>query len=129
MVTRRSAVVVGLTVILSLGAVAPGGAWLNPNRMNYLTFSGPVALPGTELAAGTYVFELAAPMSDLSLVRVLSRDRSKVYLLAFTNRVERPSNLGSNVVTLGESPKGTPPPILAWYPIGDSLGREFIYRN
>jgi hypothetical protein len=98
--------------------------------MNYLTFSRPVALPGVELAAGTYVFELAAPLTDHSLVRVLNRDRSKIYLLAFTNAIDRPVGRHSdNVVTLGESARGTPPPILAWYPIGDSIGREFVYRN
>jgi hypothetical protein len=130
MVTRRLAVMTGLVAVLGVLTASPSRAWLNADRMNYLTFSGSVALPGVELAAGTYIFELATPLTDHSVVRVLSRDRSKVYLLAFTNAVERPVGMREDrVVTLGETPRGTPPPILAWYPIGDSTGREFIYRK
>jgi hypothetical protein len=130
MVTRRLTVVTGLIAVLGVLTASPSHAWLSANRMNYLTFSGSVALPGVELGAGTYIFELATPMTDHSLVRVLSRDRSKVYLLAFTNAIERPTGMSEGkVVTLGESLRGTPPPILAWYPIGDSTGREFIYRK
>ncbi len=95
----------------------------------YLTFSGRVALPGVELPAGTYVFELAAPTSDMSLVRVLSRDRRKTYLLAFTNPVARPHNLrAGQVITLGEGARGVAPQVRAWFPDETSTGREFIYR-
>ena len=45
------------------------------DHTNYLTFSRSVALPGVELAAGTYIFELAMPQSERHLVRVMSRDR------------------------------------------------------
>jgi hypothetical protein len=30
-------------------------------------------------------------------------------------------------VSFGETPAGTPPPVQAWYPDGDTHGREFLY--
>src|SRR5690349_18952030 len=127
---------------LSLKSLAIGGALLGlalanssshafplDTRTMYIGFNRPVALPGVELNAGTYVFELATPMSDSSLVRVTSRDRKTIYLTAFTYRIVRPANLKSGqVLTFGEAPRGTPMPITAWFPeeVGD--GRQFIYR-
>ena len=78
------ALIVGLCLAASASAIG------TVNRTTYLTFSGDVALPGVKLAAGTYIFELASPGQSPSLVRVLSRDRSKIYLLAFTNFTPRP---------------------------------------
>ena len=40
----------------------------------YFTFSGPVQLPGVILAAGTYEFEIANPLTSGDIVRVRSRD-------------------------------------------------------
>jgi len=117
------AAVVGLCLAASANAIGTA------NRTTYLTFSGDVALPGVKLAAGTYIFELPEPMTSPSLVRVLSRDRHTVYLLAFTNFVERPLGAdGRKHVTLGEARRGEAQPITAWYPTDDSRGREFIYR-
>ena len=44
-----------------------------------------------------------------------------------TNMVERPDNLGAWPVLLGEAIPGKAVPILAWYPQGDRMGRQFIY--
>lgn len=103
-------------------------AWVTPYRTTYLTFNRSVALPGVELTAGTYIFELASPNMDLRLVRVLSRDRSKVYLTAFTNIVDRPPTMRANqAVSFGEAPAAAAPPITAWFPVGENNGRQFIY--
>jgi len=48
----------GVVLVLSAGSASVQGS-TNANRLSYLTFSGPVALPGVILAAGTYAFELA----------------------------------------------------------------------
>jgi hypothetical protein len=96
-------------------------------HVNYLTFSGPFALPGVTLPAGTYTFEVASPGS-YDVVRVLSRDRGQQYVTAFTKRVERPRGLPANrQIVFQEAPAGMTPPIKAWFPIGDSIGHEFIY--
>ena len=100
------------------------------SRTTYATFNRPVALPGVELKAGTYIFELAAPHSSMNLVRVSNRDRSKVYLTAFTLLVNRPAGLPADrIVTLGEARRGDPAPIRAWFPSATGTGYEFIYHR
>ncbi len=117
---------VALSAFLGVSAHATGTA----NRMTYLTFSGAVALPGVDLAAGTYVFELASPNMDPTMVRVTSRDHRKVYLLAFTHDVLRPEGQNrNNVVSLAEAPRGQAPRITAWFPPDESMGREFVYTR
>jgi hypothetical protein len=101
------------------------------DHTNYLTFSRAVALPGLELAAGTYIFETPTSSMSNSIVRVSSRDRKKVLLTAFTLQVPRPrgDNNGKVLVQLGEAAAGTAPPIAAWYPIGENVGHQFIYNR
>jgi hypothetical protein len=97
------------------------------NGMTRITFSGPVALPGMTLGAGTYVFELADPDTGRRVVLVRNKER-RVFYVGMTNRVERPAGLRAHQpVLLGESPRGVPPPIKSWYPEGDNVGHEFIY--
>jgi hypothetical protein len=124
---KSSLVVVSSTLVLAglLGAasVARGDV----AHVNYLTFSAPFALPGVTLPAGTYTFELAIPGS-YDVVRVMSRDRGQLYLTAFTKRVERPRGLPNNrQIVFQEVPAGMTPPIKAWFPIGQSVGHEFVY--
>ena len=100
----------------------------NSPHTNYLTFSRAVALPGVELAAGTYIFETPTNSMSNSIVRVSSQDRRKVFLTTYTRQVERPKNdKGKLLVTLGEAAPGSAPPVSAWFPIGESVGHEFIY--
>lgn len=104
------------------------GAMPNPARTTYFTFSKAVQLPGVALAAGSYVFEVVNPWTDANVVLVTSRDRSKVYLMQLTRRIERPRsrNMGPQIV-LGEATAGQPPAVKSWFPDGETIGREFIY--
>jgi hypothetical protein len=124
LITACCAAALGLVI-----ATSSLHAWENARRTTYLTFSGPVALPGVQLPPGTYMFELPDP-NALDLVRVTSRDRSRVYLFAFTTVIRRPSGLRADqFVSLGEAPAGVAPRITAWYPIAESTGREFRYNR
>ena len=116
---------VALRVVLASSST---GAMVNAKRTTYFTFSKSVQLPGVALPAGTYVFELVNPFTASDVVSVLSRDRSKLYLLRITNRIERPqtSDLKAAVM-LGEAPSGNPATIKAWFPEGETSGRAFIY--
>jgi hypothetical protein len=116
---------------LVIAGTASTGAWVDSgSRTTYATFNRPVALPGVELKAGTYIFELASPHSQLNLVRVSSRDRSRIYLTAFTRIVDRPAGLRADrVVTLGEARGDNPAPIRAWFPSASGSGHEFIYTR
>jgi hypothetical protein len=112
-----------LAGLLGAASVARG----NVAHVNYLTFSAPVALPGITLPAGTYRFELAVPGS-YDVVRVMSGDSGHLYLTAFTKRVERPRGLPDNrQIVFQDAPARTAPPIKTWFPIGQSIGHEFIY--
>jgi hypothetical protein len=130
MARMLKAVVLGGVLIGVAGTAAPSRAWTDGGRTMYITFSGPVALPGVALGAGTYIFELALPDSNTSLVRVSSRDHRRVYLTAFTNLVGRPTAMRpGQVISLGEHAADAPPPVRVWYPTGSNDGRQFIYRN
>jgi len=73
-------------------------------------------------------FELADPLSDSSLVRVSSRDGSKVYYTGFTQLMPRPLRGRSEpLVSFGEAGPGMPVPITVWYPRNDPSGRRFVY--
>ena len=128
MFNRRSALTAfGAAVIVVLMAAAVE-AWGTANRTTYLTFNTPFGLLGVALPPGTYIFELADSNVAHDLVRVLSRDRSQVYLTAYTRLVKRPRGLRTErQVTFGEVRPGVTPPITAWYPIGESVGHQFIY--
>jgi hypothetical protein len=115
-------VAVGVLVAASSHAYGVG-------HKNHLTFNRPVALPGVVLPAGTYTFDLADSNSALDIVIVRDAVRSKVMYLGFANTVERPRAMPTNTaLTFHEAPANEPPPIAAWYEIGDSLGHEFLYR-
>src|SRR2546423_6991609 len=103
MTQRCRNIVFGGVLLGLVGATVPTHA--DPsNRSMYVTFSRAVELPGVELTAGTYLFELASSTTTNALVRVASKDRRKVYLTAFTYLIDRPASLRpGQVVTLGEA--------------------------
>jgi hypothetical protein len=115
--------------ILALSLAAPLHAGPVDHRTMSVTFGTPVELPGVALARGTYVFELAAPDTDPSIVRVLSWDRSTVYLTAFTQLERRPADRKARTVSLGEAASGRAAAVIAWYPERDANGRRFIYPD
>jgi hypothetical protein len=115
-------------MVVALLLAATAQAWIDGHRMNNLTFSGPVALPGVALTAGTYIFERTD--MDPRLVRVSSQDRSRVFYTGFTREVRRPAGMRPDrSVTFGEAPAGVAPRIAAWYPVGGSTGHQFIYAK
>ena len=130
MVKHLTITVVG-AVLLVVAAAASSVAWASQvEKTTYLTFSGAVTIPGAQLAPGTYIFELASPATSFGSVRVSSRDRSRVYLMAFTRNIERPASLApDHLVWIGEASKGETPAVRAWFPEGTDRGYEFIYGN
>jgi hypothetical protein len=108
-------------------AVQPAGAQNNLHR-DLLTFSGPVALPGVVLAAGTYSFEVPDVAFSPSFVRVRSKDGRQIYLSQYAIIVDRPDTAAVPHVTFGEAAAGSARPIQAWFPIGERSGRQFIYK-
>jgi hypothetical protein len=127
--TRREFPLIALTAALGLVVAAAGDAApARTSRVDHLTFSGPIGLPGVSLAAGTYTFLALEGHPDI--VRVQNHDGSAVYFTGFTRLVRRPAGLREDrTVTFAESPRGTPPRVDTWYPSASATGRQFIYAN
>jgi len=124
-----SLVAVGI-VMTALASVRHVVAGTLPERTTYLTFNRPVQLPGVTLTAGTYIFELLDPFTAPGVVCVASPDRKVAYFMGLTNAAERPRGLRLDAsVSLGEAGSGAAPPITIWWPIGETTGRAFIYRD
>ncbi|MGE0460280.1 MAG: hypothetical protein AB7Q16_02825 [Vicinamibacterales bacterium] len=114
-------------LILGCVLVVPMHGEVNTLSTNHLTFSGPVSLPGVTLSAGTYVFERAVSTNP-DVVVVRNAERSKVFYLGSTMRASRPAGGRRDLaITFGEAARGVPPPITAWYPIGEETGHAFVY--
>jgi hypothetical protein len=116
-------------VALFVALTSPSaGAMMNSKRTTYFTFSKSVQLPGVALSAGTYIFEVVNPYTGPDVVSVLSPDRSKVYLMRITNRIERPQTGALKpTIVLREVPPGNPPTVNAWFADGQTSGHAFIY--
>jgi hypothetical protein len=122
MFNRRIAVAAVVAFVIGIAATQAASF----HRTNYLTFSGPVSLPGVTLAAGTYTFEAGPSDSDPSIVRVTTRNGRMALYQGFTTPVSRPRG-NVPMVTFGEAPTGQATPIKVWYPTQGGIGHQFRY--
>lgn len=97
------------------------------NRQTFLTFSGPVQLPGLTLPEGTYMFKLADPNSGRSVVQVWDKEGTKLYTTLLTIPDQRMQASEQPVVMFNERPSGEPQAIRAWFYPGERTGMEFVY--
>ena len=97
------------------------------NKKTFLTFSGPVQVPGVTLPAGTYTFKLADLTGNRHVVQIFDKDEKKIYttILAIPDQRLEPSD--KPVVLFSERPAGTPQAIKAWFYPGETIGNEFVY--
>jgi hypothetical protein len=125
--TKQRVLMASLVVVAALTAAASLKA-VSPDRRVVLTFSGPVGLPGVTIAAGSYTFEVANPLTSADVVRVFGTQG--VVYMNFADRVTRPDGLASNAaVRFGEVKPGSVPPIAEWYPTGEKQGYRFRYSH
>ena len=123
--TSRRAVLAALFA-LALASTVTAAQGTSTHRTT-LTFSKAVRLPGVQLSAGSYIFEVTAPGDGV--VRVMSADRRTAYFQGFTESVPRPKGLARHGATarLREAAAGEAPAVDAWWPDGESRGHAFIY--
>jgi len=108
--------------------VAPGARADEWNKLTYLTFSGPIQLPGVDnVPAGTYTFRLADAGSSRRVVQVLDKNTGKVYAMFLTMTDHRLTPSEKPVVMFNESPAGSPPAVRAWFYPGETDGYELVY--
>src|SRR3984893_3626203 len=100
---RLSSVLAGcLVVAVFAGPSARPAQASDFDRLTYVTFSGPVEIPGVALPAGTYIFKLADPDTGNGVVPVLSNDGKTVFVTFFLLPVTRPAPAGETIVTFHE---------------------------
>ena len=117
------------TVALALMTVSTQAFPWGTTKVNHLTFSKAVALPGVVLPAGAYTFERGVDSSTRDIVMVRARNGGEPLYQGFTQAVRRPAGIPHDrMVSFGEAPTGQPTPIVAWYEIDSSTGHEFLYR-
>jgi hypothetical protein len=97
--------------IAVVGLSAPPAAAQPLDERVYFTFTEPVAVPGTVLQPGEYVFRLADPMGNRKVMQVLTADFRTSLALFMTNETMRREPAPDFEVTFGESPSGSPRPI------------------
>jgi hypothetical protein len=115
-----------LLALAVIGVLAAASAHAWTNDINYVTFSGPIALPGVTLPAGTYAFRTPSDF-DRNIVQVMNRAENKSYYIGITRPVSRPRGGTQLLVTVGEASARQAPPIQAWFPVGQNEGHGFIW--
>jgi hypothetical protein len=107
------------------------GADSNIDQRTYLTFSGPVQMPGVTLPAGKYVFRLA-DTATRNVMQVFDEGERNIlgqWFFVPANRTSEQMSVanGKPVVTFHETPEGMAPPIQYFFYPTDLTGKEFIY--
>ena len=118
-----------LGCVFAVATLVAVGARADENdRLTYLTFSGPVQLPGVTLAAGTYTFKLADLSGSRHVVHVMTKEESpKLITTLMTIPNQRLEPVKDTYIMFQERPAGMPQAMQAWFYPGRSIGEEFIY--
>ena len=74
------------------------------DRTTFVTFSGPVSIPGKTLPAGTYTFRLADSPADRHIVQIFDQDQTKLFATLLAVAAERNQAEGDPVMTFRETP-------------------------
>ena len=114
---------------LAIATLVAVGARADDNdRLTYMTFSGPVQLPGVTLAAGTYTFKMADLSGSKHVVHVFTKEESpKLITTLMTIPNQRLDPVTDTLIMFQERPAGSPQAVKAWFYPGRSIGEEFIY--
>src|SRR5262245_53708061 len=127
--SRLTLSVVAVVAVVAATAPAPARASITEtyDKLAYLTFNGPVQVPGATLNAGTYRFHLANPDTSRNVLQVLSNDGAVVYAMFHTMPDRRTTVTEDPVVSFRETPVGVPPAVKSIFYGGEHRGYEFVY--
>lgn len=120
-ISIATACVMAVLVTMTISVTAQDFNW---REKTFITFSGPVELPGLRLEGGTYVFQLAdTPLRNI----VQAQDEKDILGQWLFIQAERPEVSGETVVTFRETTAGATPAVQFWYYPGEKIGKEFVY--
>jgi hypothetical protein len=124
---RQLRVITCAAALAALIAPAASGQTWNVSKVTYLTFSGPVQVPGASLPAGTYLFRLADPVSHRQVIQIRDKEGTKIFttLMSIPNQTAEPKD--DPFVMFLETPAGQPAAVKAWFYPGEKTGYEFVY--
>jgi hypothetical protein len=115
-----------IAAAMAVMTLAPASA-VTHDKLAYLTFTGPVQVPGAILDAGTYQFRLTNPDVSRNVLQVRSNDGSMVYGMFNTIPDSRTTMTREAVVTFRETPAGVPAAVKTLFYGGENVGYEFVY--
>src|SRR5690349_2995395 len=120
------------TVAASCAALALTAGMANaqtvpPDRTTFVTFSGPVSIPGTTLPAGTYTFKLLNSDTNRNIVQIFNREGTKLVTTLLAVPATRMEPTGDPIITFKETPSDRPPAVHYWYYAGEVAGNELVY--
>jgi hypothetical protein len=116
-----------MLAIVLVGMLASSAQADECNRLTYLTFSAPVALPGVTLPAGTYRFSRLGCVASSDVLRVSSADGRQQFGLFNTVPEERLTPRSRPEVVFAEMPAGSPEAVKAWFYPGSLIGEALVY--
>jgi hypothetical protein len=101
-------------------------------KLTFLTFSGPVQVPGTTLPAGTYMFRLANPAAQTIWTVLDANGRhvlAQFFVVPTRERTVQEVNRagGKPVVRFHEAPQGVAPAMKILYYPTDAPGNYLLY--
>jgi hypothetical protein len=124
---RLSWLAVVVAAVIAVMTPAPVTGAETYDKLAYLSFNGPVQVPGVTLAAGTYRFRLTNPDTSRNVLQVLSNDGAIVYAMFHTIPDARTSLTDEATVTFRETPVGVPPAMRSLFYGGEYRGYEVVY--
>src|SRR5689334_6274322 len=97
------------------------------DKLTYLTFSKPIQLPGVNLPAGRYRFQLADTQESRRVIKVQSEDGKKQLGMLLTMQNQLRDVPKDPVVLFRETAQGQPDAVKSFNYPGERIGYEFIY--
>jgi len=126
MTIRSRLTCVGAFLLASVVAVAAAADTVD--KRTTFTFNTPVAVPGTTLPAGSYLFRVA-DIDSHNVVQVLSGDGRTPYAMFFALQTWRSTPTAEPDLTFIETAVDMPHAIRTWWYPGETIGYEFQYSR
>src|SRR3954463_4447845 len=124
---RTKTTLAALCAALALTAGMATAQSTPSDRTTFVTFSGPVSVPGMTLPAGTYTFRLADSQADRHIVQIFDKEGAKLFTTLLAVPAQRNEPGGDPVITFKETPSDRPPAVHYWYYAGEREGNELVY--
>jgi hypothetical protein len=125
----KTVVLIVFMSVLALAVSTRANAQIS-GKKTFVTFSGPVEIPGVGaqvLPAGKYVFRIVDNLGTRDIVQIWNEDETHVYATIITIPNYRLKATGETVITFKERAAGAPQALRAWFYPGNIDGQEFVY--